>query len=376
MPAARARIWLGAPALIGVAGLGVTAPASASPHTATVTTAYVANLGSDSITPINTATGKAGPAIRIPGRPAQLTATPDGSTLYVGTDDGVVPVSTATGKAGALIPTGGPAALAVTPDGKTLLAVIAGGASAVIPISTATNIPGTPIPTGDFSNRIVVTPDGKQAYTANSGDGTVTPINLTADTAGAPIITGDPSGDDPTSLAVTPGGKTVYAAGDLGGRYGAVPISVAANTAGSPIALPGAQLNQAQVSQDGKTLWVLGANGFLDRVSVATGKVLPAIRIRGELGTLTVTPKTVYVGQGLGWGRLVPVNAVTGIRGPDIPGARAITAAALAPGGKTVWALGGDSRTALPVSVAANAPGKAVPVGYQPDAVVVVCHRI
>lgn len=335
-------------------------------------TAYVANLGSDSLTPINTATGTAGPAIWVHGRPSHLAATPDGSTLYVGTDTDVVPVNTATGTAGAPIAINFPTALAVTPDGKTLLVIGDGG---LYPVPVATNVPGTLIPVGHGANHVVITPDSKQAYVGNEDDGTVTPIDLTTDTAGAPIVTGTPTGNDPESLAVTPDGKTVYAAGDLGGRYGVVPISTATDTAGTPIALPGAQLGQAQVSQDGKTLWVLGANGFLDRVSVATGKVLPAIRIRGQLGTLTLTPKTVYVGQGLGWGRLVPVNAVTGIRGPDIPGARAITAAALAPGGKTVWALGADSRTALPVSTAANAPGKPVPLGYQPDAVVVVCHR-
>jgi N-acetyltransferase len=43
-----------------------------------------------------------------------------------------------------LIPVGGPAALAVTPDGKTLLAVIASSTREVIPISTATNTPGAP----------------------------------------------------------------------------------------------------------------------------------------------------------------------------------------------------------------------------------------
>ena len=95
----------------------------------------------------------------------------------------------------------------------------------------------------------------------------------------------------------------------------------------------------------------------------------------GELDTLTVTPRTVFVGQTLGWGRLVPVNAVTGIRGPDIPGARFISATALSPDGRTVWAAGHDSRTVLPVSVATGKPGRPVPVGEDPNDVVVVRHR-
>jgi hypothetical protein len=81
------------------------------------------------------------------------------------------------------------------------------------------------------------------------------------------------------------------------------------------------------------------------------------------------------VGQRLAWGRLVPVNAMTGIRGPDIPGARFITAAALAPDGTTVWTTGRDSTTALPVNVTTGQPGRPVPVGDDLEAVVVVCHR-
>lgn len=130
-----------------------------------------------------------------------------------------------------------------------------------------------------------------------------------------------------------------------------------------------------QASADGGTLWALAANGFLDRINTATGKPLPAIRIRGTLSTLTVTPRTVYVGQAFSWGRLVPVSVKTGVRGPDIPGARFITATALSPDGKTVWALGTDSQTALPVSVTTNQPGRPVPVGEDLEFIVLVSRR-
>lgn len=202
----------------------------------------------------------------------------------------------------------------------------------------------------------------------------MTPINLSTNTAGLPIVTGHGNGNHPTSLAITPDGKTVYAAGDQGRADGIVPINTATNTAGPAIYPPGSSFLQMQVSQDGKTLWALGANGFLDRISVATGTYRPAIRIRGMLYRMTVTPRTVYVGQWLAWGRVVPVSVATGVRGPDIPGARFITALAPSPDGKTVWAAGYDSRTALPVNVATNQPGRPVPVGYQPWSVLVVCH--
>jgi DNA-binding beta-propeller fold protein YncE len=264
--------------------------------------------------------------------------------------------------------------VAMAAHGKTLYVLGDGGLN---PVDTATNTAGTPIPNpggASTPTSLVITPDGKQAYIANNDDGTVTPVDLTTGTPGTPIVTARAGFDSPTVLAVTPDGRTVYAAGIDPGD-GIVPISTAANTAGAPIRPAGQEFVRMQVTPDGKTLWALAENGFLDRINVATGKPLPAIRIRGMLNTLTLTPRTVYVGQYFAWGRMVPVNAVTGIRGPDIPGARFITAAALAPGGKTVWALGYDSRTALPINTATNQPGRPVPTGEGPWVVVVVCHR-
>ena len=95
------------------------------------------------------------------------------------------------------------------------------------------------------------------------------------------------------ALTVTPDGKTVYAAGG-----GIVPISAATMTAGTPIYPAGAGFPAAQLSPDGKTLWALAYNGFLDRINVATNTALPPIRIRGTLDTLTVTPRTVSSASG------------------------------------------------------------------------------
>ena len=69
----------------------------------------------------------------------------------------------------------------------------------------------------------------------------------------------------------------VYAAG-----AGIVPIT-ARTIAGTPLHPPGGAFPLMQVSGDGKTLCALASNGFLDRISVTTGKSLPAIRIRGNL---------------------------------------------------------------------------------------------
>ena len=337
-------------------GLGLTAPAQATARTTTVTTVYVANLGSDSIATINAATGTAGHAIGVPGEPYLLAATPDGSTSTwtPGTTRSSPLIPPRTRQAPILLRA--PTALAFTPDGKTLLALIGTERSSVVPINTATNTAATPIPAGNYATASS-SPGQQEAYVRQQRRHRIT-VDLTKDTAGTAIPVG--AGRPARRPSRSP--RTAIPLRRARRGAGIVPISTATDTAGPAIYAPG-QRFLMQLTPDGKTLWALAVNGFLDRVNVAASTLHQAIRIRGDLDTLTLTPRTVYVGQPLAWGRLVPVNAVTGIRGPDIPGARFISAAALSPDGSTVWAPGFDTRTVLPVSVATGKPGRPVPVG-------------
>ena len=84
-------------------------------------TAYVANVASDTVTPITTATNTAGKPIKVGG----------------------------TGRS--------PEGIAITPDGKTayILAMFAG---TVTPIATATGTPGTPINAGRVPRAMAITP--------------------------------------------------------------------------------------------------------------------------------------------------------------------------------------------------------------------------
>ena len=64
----------------GAAGAGL--PASAA-RPARPVIAYVANLGGNTVIPINTATDKAGKAIKVGPGPDGIAITPDGKTAYV-----------------------------------------------------------------------------------------------------------------------------------------------------------------------------------------------------------------------------------------------------------------------------------------------------
>ena len=193
-------------------------------------TAYVANGGLGTVTPIATATNTAGLPITVGSSPLEVAITPDGKTAYVlnagsGT---VTPIATATSTAGPPITVGSqPGAIAITPDGKTACVVNFGGT--VTPITTATNAAGPAITTGGSPVRIAITPDGKTAYVANLVSGTVTPIATATNTAGPPITVGS----YPEEIVITPDGKTAYVTNEGSGTV--TPIATATGTAGPPI---------------------------------------------------------------------------------------------------------------------------------------------
>jgi YVTN family beta-propeller protein/autotransporter-associated beta strand protein len=216
---------------------------------------YVTNSGSNTVTPINTATNTAGTPIAVGSSPIGLAISPDGKTIYVANDNSntVTPIDTATNTAGPPIVVGfNPFGVAITPDGKTVY-VTNSTTNTVTPFNTATNTAGTPITVGFFPAGLAVTPDGKTVYVANQFNNTVTPINTATNTAGAPIAVGS----NPVGVAVSPDGKTVYVANAVSDTV--TPINTATNTAGAPIPVGNTPIGIA-VSPDGKTVYVTNEN--------------------------------------------------------------------------------------------------------------------
>ena len=118
---------------------------------------------------------------------AALAITPDGQTAYVAQNatDTVVPVNLATGAQGGLIDVGQePTAIAITPDGRTAYVVTGGqqiGGGGVVPIDTATNTAGPPINAGLVPTSIAIAPNGQTAYVVNEISDSLTPIDLATD---------------------------------------------------------------------------------------------------------------------------------------------------------------------------------------------------
>ncbi len=293
-------------------GVGSAARAATDP------TLYAANSSSNSVTPIDVATGLPGAEIEVGAYPDGLAVTPDGKTLYVanGGSGSLTPIDVATGIADPEIKVGGvPRGLAVTPDGKTLY--VANILSEfVTPIDVATGTPGPEIKVGREPYALAVTPDGKTLYVANYFSSTVTPIDVATGIAGPEIKVGAA----PTALAVTPNGKTVYVTTEA--LSSVTPIDVATGIP-EPEMKVASHPGPLALSPNGKTLYVArveteNETGGVIPINVATGVPGPEIKLDATPASLAVTPnaKTVYVGgvEGL----VTPINLADGMTGAGI----------------------------------------------------------
>jgi YVTN family beta-propeller protein len=293
-------------------------------------TAYVVNSGSGTVTPIDTATRKAGSAIKVGADPAAIAITPDGRTAYVTNSgsDSVTPIATSTGRAGPAIRVGAyPKALAITPDGRTLYVLNWEGGS-VTPVATATDRAGPQIRAGAFPSAIAITPDGKTAYVVNYGSDTVTPIATPAGAAGAPIAVGQAPG----AIAITQDGRTAYVVD--GDTDAVTPITTATGQAGPEIGV-GYSPVSVTISPSGSAAYVVNViSGTVTPVSTSSNETGPALSVGlydyptavsfESSGSIALVLDT-YEGQ------VTPVDTATGHVYPAITVGNYPVAAAISP---------------------------------------------
>jgi len=290
------------------------------PATAIARTAYVADAGTDSVTPIDTATNTPGASFSAAGStPEAIAFTPDGKTAYVANlgSDTVTAFDTATNALAATIPVGNnPSAIAITPDGKTAYVTNAGDDN-VTPIDTATNTalpPSSWIDVGPAPFGIAITPNGNTAYVANDFDASVTPINIPANTTRSTIAVGN----FPVGMAITPNGTSAYVANN--GDQTVTPINTATDTPGAAIAAGDAPIAIA-ITPHGGTAYV--ANCCSDDVSpidTSTNIAGPAIDVGANPQGIAMTPDghTAYVVD-TDDDDVTPIHTATNTTGPVIP---------------------------------------------------------
>jgi DNA-binding beta-propeller fold protein YncE len=195
-------------------------------------TLYIA--GEARIRRYDLAAGRFGADIRASWPEAMLLSR-DGATLwYASFGNEVVAVDLATGTVKARIKVKTePVALAMTPNGRTLYVAIAGSGrtghpAEAVPITVATGAAGPGIPIHD-PVALAMAPDGQTLYVlatppGTEGDGPtvrgwVTPITLATRTTRHPVRVGY----DPTAIAITPNGKTLYVTNEDSGTISVIP---------------------------------------------------------------------------------------------------------------------------------------------------------
>jgi YVTN family beta-propeller protein len=179
-------------------------------------TVYVINDTAGLVTPIRTATNRPRQPIRLPVNPnvspyytpgqVLILSTPDSRTVYAAnaTTNSVTPISTATNRAGKSIKVGlEPYSMAITPNGRTL--VVVSQDNTVTLINTATNKVTATInvvtsPVWYTIQPVAVTPDGRTAYVVNYESNALTPISLRTGKAAKPIAVGE----GPVAIAISP----------------------------------------------------------------------------------------------------------------------------------------------------------------------------
>jgi YVTN family beta-propeller protein len=254
-------------------------------------TAYVVNQDADTVTPITIATNAPGHPIQVGRNPNGIAITPNGTAAYVanGTSGTVTPINIATNTVGAAITVGGfPFAIAITPNGSTVYVDDDAGHT-VTPIDVATGVAETPITVGTYPWGIAITPDGTTVYVVNHGSHDVTPISTATNLAGSPITVSA----SPTEIAITPDGTTAYVSD--GGADLLTPIDLATETAETAIPVNGG--SDVAITPDGATAYVTTFSNMVYPIDLASGTVGTAITVGNESGGIAITPDQAPVAK-------------------------------------------------------------------------------
>ena len=265
------------------------------------------------VTPIRTASNTASGRIRVGHAPFGVAVTPDGKTAWVVNTNSVTPVDTGTARAGRPIRLGLDAAdhadaIVISPDGKTAYAA---AAFTVVPIHLAQRRAGKPIRLGNHMSMrasLVMTPNGRKLYVLTGSDlaalpSDVIPGDTVTGRAGKPIVRAGAA----NALAMAPDGKAVYAGSTIGKDPAStsvvVPIATHTNKASKPIKVgrkgPLAGVSSLAVTPDGKKIYV-SANAAVYPVDTRTHRVGRPIKVapHGYVpSALSISPdgKTAWV---------------------------------------------------------------------------------
>ena len=245
---------------------------------------YVANTGSNTVSVINTLTGKridANPSwfsqdISVGAAPSALALSPDGTRLYVANSSGTVSVINTTGykridanpsTSSKDITVGAtPSALAVGGDGR--LYVANKGSNTVSVVDPTTYGVTNTIGVGDQPTALAL--GTSKVYVANAGSSNTISVIDTSTLGVTSIAVGTP----PSALALGAGGK-LYVASQ---NSTLSTIDTATNTVLPGAITVGPSPNSVAVSADGSVAYVANANDTVSVINTATAAIVSTVR--------------------------------------------------------------------------------------------------
>ncbi|HSK49245.1 MAG TPA: PKD domain-containing protein [Solirubrobacterales bacterium] len=189
---------------------------------------------------------------------------------------------------------------------------------------------------------------------SSSGMGSIAaPVELTTQAIGGQVPIGMSSEGTPADVAITPDGKTAYVVDN----EQVVPIDVATNTAGTPIAIP--IFGQAiAIAPDGRFAYVSSVfvgPSEISKIDLATKTVVATIAVGDNAFGLAVTPdsRTLYVASN-GDGSVYPVDVATNVVGAAIPVGPFPSAVSVTPDGSSAYVLLPGEEKLVRIDLATN----------------------
>jgi len=246
--------------------------------------AYVANLSSNNVSVINTATNKLVATISVGTSPFSVAITPNGLYAYV-TNSGsnnVSVINTSTNTVVDTISVGtSPSSIAITPNGLYAY-VTNSGSNNVSVINTATNKLVATISVGTNPISIAITPNGLYAYIANFSSNNVSVINTSTNT----VVDTISVGSKPLGIAITPNGLYAYVA-NLGSNNVSV-INTATNKLVATISV-GTSPSSIAVTPNGLYAYVVSGSG-VSIINTSTNTVVSTFNIGYVPFAVAITP--------------------------------------------------------------------------------------
>ena len=254
--------------------------------------------------------------------------------------------------------------------------------TAIVRVDASTGTVGPVIPVGQWPSSVAITPNGRTAYATVGYSNAVVPIDLETSTVGASIPLTCAS-----EIAIVPGRQKAYVTQSCGTTV--TPLDLFTNTPGTPIEV-GSDPFGIAVSPDGETAYVTTGNGALGStdslvpIDVNSDTAASPIPLghAGDATSVVVTPDgtTAFVTMQQA-DTVVPVDLAAGAAGTPIPVSPNPAWLAVTPDGAklfvTHYALGpnglGDPSPAdiTPIDVATRTAGPDIVVGSQTGGVVV-----